>query len=207
MIEAIEPDNDQLLDALRAGDPHAQRQWVEQVGPRMLRTARGILVQEEDARDAVQEAFLSAFRGLATFDGRSRLSTWLHRITINASLMKLRSRRRRPERSIEELLPTYLADGHQTRSTPAWPALGTRTHDGTNALAPELAALIRQRTSELPENYRTMLLLRDIEQLSTEEAAAVLEITPAAAKVRLHRARQALRALIEPAVLGQEQRP
>ena len=74
----------------------------------MLAVARRFMRNEDDARDAVQDAFLSSFRALGRFDGDALLSTWLHRIVVNAALMKLRTRRRKPERSIEEMLPGFL---------------------------------------------------------------------------------------------------
>lgn len=187
------PDDSALLARLRAGESAAFDEVVAQMGPRMLSVARRMLTCEEDARDAVQDAFLSAFRGLAKFGERARLSTWLHRIVVNACLMKLRSKQRRPQRSIEELLPTFLADGHQAVRTRPWkPAEESRIE--TVAVRQRVRAAI----DELPDTHRTVLILRDIEGLSTEEAATVLNVTPNAVKVRLHRARQALRTLLEP---------
>ncbi len=207
MLDHAQTDDDTLLVGLRAGDPAAQRRWVTDYRPRMLATARRILSNDDDAADAVQDAFLSAFRALERFDARARFSTWLHRITINACLMKLRSRKRRHEQPIDDLLPTFLPDGHQTRDTPAWPSLSSSVEDAPSAFAPDLAEIIRLRINELPESYRIMLLLRDVEQLSTDEAAAAVEVSPAAAKVRLHRARQALRTLVERSMLAKEPTP
>ena len=85
-----------LLDALRRGDPDAYEELLRLYGGRMLAVARRLLRHEEDARDAVQEAFLLAFRGLPSFGERCRLGTWLHRIVVNAALMKIRHRERKP---------------------------------------------------------------------------------------------------------------
>src|SRR6187402_1825192 len=82
-----------LLEALRSGEPGAFEQLVRTHGGRLLAVARRLLGNEEDARDAVQEAFLNAFRGIDRFEGGSLLSTWLHRITVNVALMKLRTRK------------------------------------------------------------------------------------------------------------------
>lgn len=158
---------------------------------RLLAVARRYMRNEEDARDAVQEAFIAAFRAIGKFEGGSTLSTWLHRIAINCCLMKLRSGRRHPETSIEELLPTFDETGHRVLGDEGWPesveaALErrqTREH-------------VREAIGRLPEKYRTVILLRDIEELSTEEAARALGATPTAVKIRLHRARQALRTVI-----------
>ena len=105
-------DDLRLRERLLAGEEGAYEELVRRYGGRMLAVARRFLPVEEDARDAVQDAFLSAFRSIDRFEGHAQLSTWLHRIVVNASLMKLRTRRRHPEQSIEELLPGYLEDGH-----------------------------------------------------------------------------------------------
>ena len=120
------PDADEkaLLARLRAGENAAFEQLIRVYGGRLLAVARRFLPVEEDARDAVQEAFLNAFRSLDRFEGGSRVSTWLHRIAVNAALMKLRSKRRKPERSIEEFLPTYLDDGHHVDRPQPWAESG-----------------------------------------------------------------------------------
>src|SRR6185369_10368363 len=102
-----------LLARLQAGDEEACERLVRDHTSRLLAIARRYLRQEEDARDAVQEAFVAAFRSISRFQGTSSLSTWLHRIVINCCLMKLRSGRRRPETSIEELLPRFDEGGHR----------------------------------------------------------------------------------------------
>jgi RNA polymerase sigma-70 factor (ECF subfamily) len=113
-------DDLKLLERLRSGEEAAYEELVRRYGGRLLAVARRFLPVEEDARDAVQDAFLSAFRGLRSFEGHAQLSTWLHRIVVNASLMKLRTRRRKPEQSIEELLPGFLEDGHLERPASPW---------------------------------------------------------------------------------------
>jgi RNA polymerase sigma-70 factor (ECF subfamily) len=190
-------DEEELLTALRAGDDAAYEVLVRACVPRLTAVARRIMNNEEDARDAVQEAFLSAYRSIHSFTGDSRLSTWLHRIVVNACLMKLRSRRRKPEESIEPLLPTFLEDGHHTARYGEW------EDDIHGAIErEERRALLRQCISRLPESYRTVLLLRDIEGLDGQETADVLGVTPNAVKIRLHRARQALRTLLDPHFQG-----
>jgi RNA polymerase sigma-70 factor, ECF subfamily len=196
MLDSIPLEDEQrLLERLRAGDGSAFDEMVRTYSPRLLAVARRFLPEEADALDALQDAFLSAFKALKSFEGTSRLATWLHRITVNACLMKLRSRRRRPERSIGDLLPEFLADGHQKRPASAWRAPGQAAMETT-----ELRRLVRAKIDELPEDYRVALLVRDIEGLSTEEAATLLGISTSAVKTRLHRARQALRELLEPSM-------
>ena len=162
----------------------------------MLAATRRLLRNEEDARDAVQEAFVSAFKSLAGFQGGAMLSTWLHRIAVNAALMKLRTRRRRPEESIEALLPKFRWHGHHLRHPPEWAAPADQLLERR-----ENREFVRDRIDALPESYRTVLLLRDIEELETAEVATLLGITENLVKVRLHRARQALRTLLEPRFL------
>jgi len=182
-----------LLSRLRSGEPQAFEMLVRTHTPRLLAVARRLLRNEEDAKDAVQEAFLNAFRALGSFEGASRVSTWLHRIAVNVALMKLRSQRRKPEASIEGLLPAFLEDGHHALHPPEW-------RDGADVLLErrEDREFIRACINELPESHRTVLILRDVEELDPEETARALGVTENVVKVRLHRARQALRSLLEP---------
>jgi RNA polymerase sigma-70 factor (ECF subfamily) len=183
----------QLVQRLRQGEEAAFEEMVRAYSPRLLAVARRFLPEESDAQDALQDAYLSAFKSMGAFEGTSRLTTWLHRITVNACLMKLRSRRRRPERPIGDMLPEFLPDGHQAKPTRGWRPISEEA-----LVADELRGLIRAKIEELPDAYRVVLLLRDIEELSTEEAATLLGLTVSAVKTRLHRARQALRELLEP---------
>ena len=114
------PDEVALVAGLRAGEPDAYERLVRQHGGHLLAVARRLTGNEEDARDAVQDAFLSAYKAMDRFDGTAKLSTWLHRIAVNAALMKLRTRRRKPEQPIEPLLPAFLDDGHQANPAAPW---------------------------------------------------------------------------------------
>jgi len=197
--QAVPPDaaeaqreEEELLLALRAGNDAAYERLVRLYTPRLLSVARRFLRSEEDARDAVQDAFLSAFRSLGGFSGDARISTWLHRIVVNASLMKLRTRRRKPETSIEDLLPSFLEDGHMERQATPWRGAAEDRLDSGRT-----REIVRAAIDGLPEGYRTVLLLRDIEEYDTQQTADALDLTPAAVKTRLHRARQALRTLLE----------
>jgi RNA polymerase sigma-70 factor (ECF subfamily) len=186
-------DDTALVARLRVGDEDAFEEVVRTYSGRLLAVTRRILGSDEDARDAVQDALLSAFRSLDRFEGGSLLSTWLHRIAVNAALMKLRTRRRKPEEPIEPLLPVYQENGHHQETFAGW----HEPVDVTMARA-ENRALVRACIEQLPESYRTILLLRDIEEMDTEEAAQALGISANAVKIRLHRARQALRTLLAP---------
>lgn len=165
---------------------------VRQSADRLLAVARRFLPEESDAQDAVQDAFISAYRGLAKFDGGSRLSTWLHRIVVNASLMKLRTRRRHPEVRMDDLMPRFREDGHYENLPGTW-----REAPESGEERREMMTMIRELILELPEDFRDVILLRDIEQLDTRAAAEMLGITASAVKTRLHRARLALRTLLD----------
>ena len=191
-----------LLARLRAGDDMAYEDLVRTETRHLLAVARRLLRNEEDAQDAVQQAFLSAFRALPGFNGQSRLTTWLHRIVTNAALMKLRTRGRRPEDSIEDLLPAFLEDGHHVEQFSEW-ALPA----DAKMLRRETCAQVRAAIEALPDSYRTVLILRDIEEISTEEAARALGVNPNTVKIRLHRARQAVVKLLQPRLERSSLRP
>lgn len=183
-----------LIARLQAGDASAFAELVRAQGPRMLAVARRLLRSDDDAADAVQEAFISAFRAIGNFEGGARLSTWLHRIVVNSSLMRLRTRTRRSEVSIDELLPKFVEDGQHIDEPREW-----RSPEPLDAIERrETRLLVRGLIDQLPGDYRTVLLLRDIEGLDTKETADLLGVTPNAAKIRLHRARLALRTLLDP---------
>ena len=184
-------DDAQLLDGLRAGQAWAFEQLVRESSTHLLAVARRFARTEEDAQDIVQTAYLNALRSLARFEGHAKLSTWLHRIVVNTALMKLRSQTRKPEESIETLLPAFQPDGHHVEQFSEWGRPADELLEQQ-----ETRATVRACIRRLPENYRTVLLLRDIEELSTGEVAELLNITPAAVKTRLHRARQALSTLL-----------
>ena len=191
-----------LLERLRRGDEAAYEVMIHAFGGRMLAVARGLLRNEEDARDVVQSAYIAAFRGLPNFKGTSQLSTWLHRIVVNGALMKLRTRRRKPEASIEDLLPAFVEDGHHAENFVGWAAQADRLLEDK-----QMRQVVREAIAELPETHRSVLMLRDIEELSTEEAAEALGITANAVKIRLHRARQALATLVRRRVGNRDTRP
>jgi RNA polymerase sigma-70 factor (ECF subfamily) len=180
------PDDVALLERIRAGDEQAYEALVRQHGGRMLAVARRFLRTEEDSADAVQDAFLSAFRSLEGFERNSALGTWLHRIVVNVCLMRLRARSRSREVRIDDLLPTFDETGHHSHPVRPWvdDALARLTRAETRAH-------VRACIDRLPDPYREVLVLRDIEELDTEQTAQQLGINPGAVKTRLHRARQA----------------
>jgi RNA polymerase sigma-70 factor (ECF subfamily) len=187
----------ELVARLQSGDAGAFETLVRSYGPRMLAIARRYLHHDEEAQDALQDALLSVYRGIHRFEGHSQLATWLHRIAANAALMRLR-RRRIDETSIDDLLPKFVDDGHQVEPTVPW------TKSVEAALEQrETAELVRRSIDQLPDQHRAILLLRDIEQRDTEETAELLGLTIGAVKTRLHRARQALRSLLDSHMQGE----
>ena len=188
------PDEAEFVAGLRRGDDAAFELLVRTYGGRLLQVARRFL-SEEDARDALQEAFLSAFKAIHRFDGKARISTWLHRIVVNAALMRLRKKSTQREESLEPLLPSFLEDGHRADPGPAWP-------DNPEKVAgrEQMRGIVRSAIDQLPPKYRNVVLLRDIEELSGAETGELLGLTPNAVKVRLHRARRALREILDPRI-------
>jgi len=164
---------------------------IRENAPGLLRLARRFFTNEQDARDVVQQAFVSVTKAIVRFEHQSRLSTWLYRIVVNEALLELRKRRRQPEVSIDELLPDFDLNG-QLQS------------DSVGSIADELPIerretreFVRNCIAMLPESYRVALLLRDIEELTVSEAAAAIGVTPNALKVRVHRGHQALRSIVQ----------
>lgn len=164
----------------------------------MIALAERLLGDRALAEDAVQDAFMAAFRGFAGFEGRSSLKTWLHRITVNASLTKLRQAKRRAEQSIDEYLPEF--DRNDCRIETRWTHLVPLHEVLENE---DLRTLVKNGMDALPDPYRIVLQLRDIEGYDTGEVAKLLEISDTNVKVRLHRARAALKKRLEPVLRGE----
>ena len=165
----------------------------------MLALSEGILKDRALAEDSVQEAFLAAFKGMAKFEGRSSLKTWLHRITVNTALTKLRQIKRRAERTIDDLSPEF--DQAGCRIEPDWSYLTPLEDILKNE---DLKKKVHDAINDLPDSYRIVLLLRDIEGYNTVETSDLLGISEANVKVRLHRARSALKKLLDPILRGED---
>lgn len=189
-----------LLDGLRAGHEPAFAEFVASYGGPMLATARRILGNEEDARDCVQDALISAAGKIQTFEGRSKLATWLHRIVVNTALSQLRVRARRPEQSIEPLMPNLDMMGCRIELPEDDYLSLDQVIDQSR-----VDATVRDAIEQLPESYRIVLLLRDIEEFNVRETAELLETSEGAVKTRLHRARSALKTLLEPILVRRDE--
>ena len=178
--------------AVLEGDRAAFEAWVRQESPRLYRMIVRILGDEDEARSAMQETFLQAYQRLHTFRGDAKLTTWLYAIGLNqarAARRKLQRQRVLEEADIERLQPPFRLGMYVERYA-QWSPERLAELD-------ERRRLVRQAIDRLPDDYRLVVILRDIEELSTAEAARVLELSEGAVRVRLHRARQALRALLD----------
>jgi len=188
------PNEGDLVRRLRAGENEAFEHLVREQCPRMLAVARRLLNDEDDARDAVQNAFISAFRHVHRFEQGAKLSTWLHRITVNEALMIGRKRRRKREQAVEHMPADLSTTGGDERLRSREP----RSDSPIDQLvAAESAAHVHVHLQQLPPDYRTVIQLRDIEQRDTADTARRLRISVNAVKTRLYRARRALKDLME----------
>jgi RNA polymerase sigma-70 factor, ECF subfamily len=176
----------ELIAAARAGRQDAFAEIVERHSGTVYNLALRLMNNPQEAEDVMQETFVSAFRALDRFQERSQLSTWLYRIAYNAALMRLR-KRRVPVQSLDE--PRETEDGElMPRQLVDWTTMPDEL-----VLSKEFRGTLDAALASLPESLRSVFVLRDIEGLSTAETAAVLGLTETNAKVRLHRARLALR--------------
>jgi RNA polymerase sigma-70 factor (ECF subfamily) len=183
----------ELLAPLRAGTAWAFEVLVRRYTPRLLSVARRFLRSEEDQADAVQDAFLCAYRSLRSFAGKAQLSTWLYRVMVNVCLTKLRSQSRHSTVPLGDFLSA--GDESRGRVEPAEPS----PESGMSKLElAETRALVRACIDRLPAAYRRVLLLRDFNELDTDQTARLIGTTRAVVKTRLHRARRALGTLLEP---------
>ena len=188
-----------LVAALKAGDDAAAERLVRNYAGYLITVANRILGDRALAEDCVQEAFVNVFKKIGGFEERSSLKSWLHRIVVNQALMKIRRRKARPESSIDDLQPIF--DDQQCRIEQPWHDLATPDEIFESN---SRRALVLAKIDELPPNYGIVLKLRDIEELSTREVAALLDESEANVRVRLHRARAALKVLLEPILKGEE---
>ena len=176
----------ELITAARAGRQDAFAEIVERYSGTVYNLALRLMNDQQEAEEVLQETFISAFRALNRFEGRSKLSTWLYRIAYNAALMRLR-KRRVPDVSLDE--PRETEDGELLpRQLVDWTAVPEDL-----LLSKEFRGMLSGALAALPESLRSVFVLRDMEGLSTAETAEALGLTETNAKVRLHRARLALR--------------
>ncbi len=177
--------DEQLVRLAQAGQTRAFDELVERYRDKVYRLCFKILRHEDDAAEALQDAFLSAYRGIKNFKVESTFSTWLYRIATNASLMKYRKRRDNLV-SLEQSQSTN--EDAETLQVPDW-----STQPVEDVLNSETREVMEEGIRRLPEDLRMVFVLRDVEELSNAEVAEILDLSVAAVKSRLHRARLALR--------------
>jgi len=181
-------EEEQLVKNLQAGKADSFEQLANLYQKKIYALSFNLTRNAMDSEDVTQEVLLTLFRKIHTFQGRSAFSSWVYRITLNATYMKLRSRKKERSISIEELLPSFNGSGFQQEKIRDW-------SENTESLLfdNEVRETIQKAVSLLPDKERVVFLLRDVEGLSTENVSEVLELTIPAVKSRLHRARLFLR--------------
>lgn len=185
---------EQLVESLRLGEDFAYETLVRSYGPLVMSVAGRYLKSEAEAADCFQDTFVAVFRGIDNFEHRSSLRHWVRGIAIKQCLMRLRKSRRRREESIDYLLPVF--DENGSRVDTAGPHERFQIVEALDG--ERMRRVVRENIGRLPDDYRLVVLLRDIDGYSTRETASILGISANAAKVRLHRARSALKQLLQP---------
>lgn len=191
----MEHDEDaQLAKELLSGDPTAFDRFVDTYRSKLFQYAYLMCGSREDAEEVSQETLLNVFRTVDQLREPARLKAWVFRIAKNACLTKRRKSVFAPSRvlSLEELMPVRSGSGHGSLQIADW-----RNLPDAAVLRSELRDTLNEAIAELPETYRSVLLLRDVEGLSTEETGEVLDLNEAVVKQRLHRARLAVRAKLD----------
>ena len=181
----------ELVDRARCGDEQAFGTIMTCHNQRLYRVARAVLRDEAEAEDVVQEAYLRAFAALSSYRQEASLATWLTRITINEALG--RNRKQRATVGLDQL------EGPRpegARIIP-FPTMSTETDPESSAARGEIRRLLERAVDELPAPFRVVFVMRDVEELSTEETAAVLGLRPETVRTRLHRARRLLRQALD----------
>jgi RNA polymerase sigma-70 factor (ECF subfamily) len=193
-VEATEPGQPadrELVERAQRGDAPAFAELVQRHQRQLYRLALRMTGSEADAQEVLQEAFLNAYQKLPNFRGEAQFSSWLYRIAANSALMRLRRKRRAPDALTDQPLelqgPKFSAEGFLE------PQNDWSQRADSQMMDKELGSAIDQAVAALPDDYRTVFLLKDVDGLSNEEIASALDLTVPAVKSRLHRARLALR--------------
>ncbi len=193
ILKRVDPetlDEAALVDLARAGDGDAFRVIMRRGNQRLFRIARGVVRDDAEAEDVLQESWVRAFSALDSFRGEAGIMTWLTRIVLNEARGRLR--RRRPTVDLDHL--DRAQEGAQVIPFPTSPTTDNPEGDAARA---EIRRLLERAVDELPEIFRMVFILRDIEGCSIEETAADLGVRPETVKTRLHRARRLLREALD----------
>ncbi len=182
-------DNDiQLVKEMQAGKPEAFDEMVRSYQKRVYSLAYNLTHNQSDAEDVSQEVFLRVCNKINTFLGKAAFSSWVYRITLNVSFVKLKSRKKIKQVSLDDVFPRYQEDGFHAGPVNDW---SMKTDDVL--LSSESRKIIQKAIDQLPEKEKTVFVLRDIEGLPTEKVCDILDLSVPAVKSRLHRSRLFLR--------------
>jgi len=181
-------EDDILVQEFKEGSLEAYDKIAERYQKKIYGLSFNLCRNQMDAQDITQDVLLTLFRKIETFQGKSAFSSWVYRITLNATYMKLRSKKKEPSVSIDDLMPSLNGAGYQQEKIQDW-------SEDTESLLfdKETREIIQKAVDLLPEKEKVVFILRDVEGLSTEKVGAILDLTIPAVKSRLHRARLFLR--------------
>lgn len=192
-VAAADQSERALVRALRNGDDAAYEDLIRSCGGEVLSVARRYLRSDADAADCFQETFIAVMKSIDNFAGQSTLRQWVRGVAVNQCLMALRKQRRKCEDSIEHMMPQFDESGRRIREVSERREPSVEEQLDLRSL--QLA--VRHCIQKLPDDYRVVILLRDIDGYDTRETAAILGIKSNAVKTRLHRARSALKFMLE----------
>ncbi|MUV12769.1 RNA polymerase sigma factor [Noviluteimonas gilva] len=192
LVDFATLDDATLVALARAGRREAFRQVMQRCNRRLFRVARGVVHDDFEAEDVVQAAYVSAFEHLADFRGEASLATWLTRIVLNEANGRLRARKPTVEFDTVELLQH---EGGRVIAFPIQPRFGSED-PAAGAARSEIRCMLERAVDELPEPFRLVFVMREIEECSVEDTANSLGLKPETVKTRLHRARRMLRAAL-----------
>jgi RNA polymerase sigma-70 factor (ECF subfamily) len=184
-----------LLKEAAGGDAAALEVLMTRYSSRVYRLAHGITRNPADAEEIVQDVFWQLVRKGADFEGRAAVASWIYRVTTNLALNKRRGKRHELETSLDDCLPSFEADGHRAGPR-AFLVADWSARPDDELLSGETRRVLEEAIDRLPEHYRAVLVLRDVEELSNEEVAAAVGDSVSAVKTRVHRARMALREIL-----------
>ncbi len=187
--DKLEREEDEILvREFKEGNLEAYDKIVERYQKKIYSLSFNLCRNQMDAQDVTQEVLLTLFRKIETFQGKSAFSSWVYRITLNATYMRLRSKKKEPNVSIDDLMPSLNGAGYQQEKIQDW------SEDTESLLFDnETRETIQKAVDQLPEKEKVVFILRDVEGLSTEKVSGILDLTIPAVKSRLHRARLFLR--------------
>ncbi|MFT5760076.1 MAG: RNA polymerase sigma-70 factor (ECF subfamily) [Alteromonadaceae bacterium] len=182
----------ELIEGLIKNNDASYVILVRQYSAKMYAVARRFFKIDDDAQECLQKAFIQVFKNISSFNKDSNLNTWLHRITVNEALMMIRQRKRQNTISLDEFAQHYNAYGERTEFSDNLGNNIERIFEKS-----ETKISLNEIIYQLPEKYCNVILLRDIQEISTKETSEILEISETSVKTQLHRARLLLKAILE----------